>query len=143
MGPFGILCELPKAEKTTQTGPHQEPVLTFRFEKAILSGVHLPAARTPMAKKKTSKTKAQTFGMDPKKAVKKGTKNPSPVVLMFQPTDFVPVPNDRLAEWEQLLLNRLGLRLPKGSHGIVKGETVSGTRPDVIWDDCDWDREPV
>ena len=96
-----------------------------------------------MAKKKPSRKKVPALGMDPKKYIKKGTATRSPVVLMFQPTDFVPVPNDRLAEWEQLLVTRLGLRLPKGSHGIVKGETVSATRPDVIWDDCDWDREPV
>ncbi|MGZ9196886.1 MAG: hypothetical protein ACXW4I_10730 [Candidatus Deferrimicrobiaceae bacterium] len=93
--------------------------------------------------KKVLKKKGKLPGMDPKDYLRKGTLNRSPVVLMFQPTHFVPVPNERLAEWERLLAKRCGIRIPLRSRGIVKGETISGTRPDTVWDDCDWDGEAV
>jgi len=33
-----------------------------------------------------------------------------PVLFMFQPKYFAPIPNDRLGEWEQLVAERVGIK---------------------------------
>ena len=93
------------------------------------------------------------MGKQKKAAVgrKEWPKQPTqPVVFMFQPTEYEPVPQDKLSEWETLLRERVGLpervveALRQGSaQGLAQGrmsiETFSRTGGDYFGglDDCD------
>ena len=64
----------------------------------------------------------------------------SPLVFMFQPTKYVVVPNERLAEWEALMVKRVGIK--PDLHGAtprrMPSRTLSGCGSG--WgdaDDCD------
>jgi hypothetical protein len=63
-----------------------------------------------------------------------------PVVYHFQPTKYVRVADDKLAEWEQYFINEVGLEPDRGKAAEFMKEnrsaTISGSYD--CWDDCDY-----
>lgn len=63
---------------------------------------------------------------------------PTPTVFMFRPSEYVKVPSDRLAEWEQDLREKTGLpRQLLASPELRATETWSICYGEWGWDDCD------
>ncbi len=70
---------------------------------------------------------------------KRAGRSLQPVVFMFQPTRFEIVTADKLNEWETLLRERVGMRLPvdMSAAGGDSGTCCASYCPDA--DDCDQD----
>jgi hypothetical protein len=66
-----------------------------------------------------------------------------PIVFMNQPTHYIQMPDERLAEWEATVIARLGIRgvkieVPSNAKG-VKTVSLSGSGDKQQFDDSDWE----
>lgn len=63
-----------------------------------------------------------------------------PVVYHFQPTKYVRVADDKLAEWEQYFIDEVGLVPEQGKAARFMKENRSATMSGSYdcWDDCDY-----
>ncbi len=65
---------------------------------------------------------------------------PKPIVFMFQPTEFIPVKPDKLAEWEENLATVVGPNAPEIRKLLIRNdylvETTSICHPGGACD-CD------
>jgi hypothetical protein len=64
-----------------------------------------------------------------------------PAVFMLQPASFRRVGSDRLAEWEQLMQEHVGLRAARFGEKATASATLSATLPKDCIDDSDYDSE--
>jgi hypothetical protein len=60
---------------------------------------------------------------------------------MLQPASFRRVGSDRLAEWEQLMQEHVGLRPARFGEKLAASATLSATLPKDCIDDSDYDSE--
>jgi len=64
-----------------------------------------------------------------------------PAIFMFQPSSFSRVGPARLAEWEQIMQNHVGLRVARFGEKAANSGTLSATKPDECMDDSDYESE--
>lgn len=70
---------------------------------------------------------------------------PRPTVMMFQPTTFEILPNERLKDWEEMLVNRVGLKRADAAerakahqhYGMITESGCPGETGRLVGDDCD------
>jgi hypothetical protein len=64
-----------------------------------------------------------------------------PAIFMFQPSSFSRVGPGRLAEWEQIMQTRVGLRAARFGEKAANSGTLSATLPNDCMDDSDYESE--
>ena len=64
-----------------------------------------------------------------------------PAVFMLQPSSFTRVRSDRLAEWEQIMQEHVGLRTARFGEKAARSATLSETLPNDCLDDSDYEAE--
>jgi hypothetical protein len=64
-----------------------------------------------------------------------------PAIFMFQPSSFSRVGSDRLAEWEQIMQEHVGLRAARFGAKAANSGTLSATSPNECMDDSDYESE--
>lgn len=60
-----------------------------------------------------------------------------PAIFMFQPSSFIPVTSDRLAEWEDLMREQVGLTTARFTGKAADSGCLSATLPKDCIDDSD------
>lgn len=64
-----------------------------------------------------------------------------PTIFMWQPSRFDPVPPDKLAEWERVVREHVGMPATGFSADMAGSRTLSATLPNDCMDDSDYEAE--
>ena len=64
-----------------------------------------------------------------------------PAIFMLQPSSFTRVGSERLAEWDQIMEEHVGLRVARFGEKVAASATGSATLPNDCLDDSDYESE--